>query len=153
MRAPSLPSPAQGLLSSVGASLRSGLDAASHLLGLSEVRADREPALLTLRLGAPGETGVAVLDRRDGQDRTYRLDLRSDDLADRIAWPYAVGTRRANESRTTFTHFKSKRAAALFAQLMTSDDVHVTRWVAVTEPEYNAQAVTPGWRQVIDFNI
>ncbi|MET7243172.1 hypothetical protein ABZT49_07365 [Methylobacterium sp. EM32] len=85
MRAPSLSSPAPGLLSSVGASLRSGLDAASHLLGLSEVRADREPALLTLRLGAPGETGVAVIDRRDGQDRTYRLDLQADDLADRIA--------------------------------------------------------------------
>jgi hypothetical protein len=83
LRAPPLPS--QGLLSSVEAALRSGLDTASHLLGLSEVRADREPALLTLRLGAPGETGLAVIDRRDGQDRTYRLDLQADDLPDRIA--------------------------------------------------------------------
>ncbi|WP_123834151.1 hypothetical protein [Methylobacterium currus] len=85
MRAPSLPSPAQGLLSSVEASLRSGIDAASHLLGLTEIRADREPALLTLRLGAPGETGLTVVDRRDGPDRTYRLDLQADDLAGQIA--------------------------------------------------------------------
>ncbi|PIK73427.1 hypothetical protein CS379_08490, partial [Methylobacterium frigidaeris] len=85
MRASSLPSPAQGLLSSVEASLRSGVDAASHLLGLTEARTDREPALLTVRLGAPNETGLMVIDRRDGQDRTYRLDIQADDLADQIA--------------------------------------------------------------------
>ncbi|QRE74032.1 hypothetical protein [Methylobacterium aquaticum] len=83
MRAPSAFS--QGLLTSLEASLRQGVDAASHLLGLTEARADREPAVLTLRLGAPHEAGLTVIDRRDGTDRTYRLDLRADDLPEQIA--------------------------------------------------------------------
>ncbi|WP_064503877.1 hypothetical protein [Methylobacterium platani] len=78
MRAPSA-------LSSLEASLRQGLDAASHLLGLTEPRTDRAPALLTLRLGAPGDPGLTLIDRRDGPDRTYRFDLAADDLADRLA--------------------------------------------------------------------
>ncbi|KMO33850.1 hypothetical protein VQ03_24315 [Methylobacterium tarhaniae] len=85
LRAPSVPSPAQGLLASVGASLRQGIDAAVHLLGLAAIRTDREPAPLTLRLGAPHDPGLTVIDRRDGPDRTYRLDSGADDLADRIA--------------------------------------------------------------------
>ena len=83
MRAPTIPS--QVLLSSARASLRRGIDAASHLLGFAEVRTDRAPALLTLRLGTPGDTGLTVTDRRDGQDRTYRLELGADDLAERLA--------------------------------------------------------------------
>ncbi len=65
--------------------MRQGVDAASHLLGLTEARADREPAVLTLRLGAPHEAGLTVIDRRDGTDRTYRLDLQADDLPGQIA--------------------------------------------------------------------
>ena len=65
--------------------MRQGVDAASHLLGLTEARTDREPAVLTLRLGAPHEAGLTVIDRRDGPDRTYRLDLQADDLAEQIA--------------------------------------------------------------------
>ncbi|TNC15845.1 hypothetical protein FF100_00825 [Methylobacterium terricola] len=78
MRAPSA-------LSSVEASFRQGLDAASLLLGFSEPRTDRAPALLILRLGPPTDPGLTLIDRREGQDRTYRLDLAADDLADRLA--------------------------------------------------------------------
>ncbi|KMO31036.1 hypothetical protein [Methylobacterium aquaticum] len=90
MRAPSASSQApsslaQGLPSSLEASLRRGVDAAAHLLGLAEARTDREPAVLILRLGAPHEAGLTVIDRRDGPDRTYRLDLHADDLAGQIA--------------------------------------------------------------------
>ncbi|TGD98710.1 PilN domain-containing protein [Methylobacterium nonmethylotrophicum] len=77
--------PAPSALSSAQASLRQGLDVASHLLGFAEVRTDREPARLTLRLAAPTDPSLTVIDRRDGQDRTYRLDLGADDLADRLA--------------------------------------------------------------------
>lgn len=83
MRAPSVrsadrPSPVQ-------TAFRQGLDAVSHALGFTEARIDRDPAQLTLRLGAPGEPGLTLIDRRDGQDRTYRLDGAADDLADRLA--------------------------------------------------------------------
>ncbi|AWN48600.1 hypothetical protein DK419_21445 [Methylobacterium terrae] len=78
MRAPSA-------LSAIEASFRQGLDAASHLLGFTEPRTDRAAALLTLRLGPPGDPGLTLIDRRDGPDRTYRLDLAADDLAERLA--------------------------------------------------------------------
>ncbi|MFH6783922.1 MULTISPECIES: hypothetical protein [Methylobacterium] len=85
MRAPSALSSLQVLLDPAKASFRHGLDAASHLLGFSEPRTDRAPALLTLRLGPPADPALTLIDRRDGQDRTYRLDLAADDLADRLA--------------------------------------------------------------------
>jgi general secretion pathway protein L len=70
------------------ARLRPVLDAAVHLFGFAEPRADRSPAGLTLRLGVPGETAVALIDRRQGEARTYRLDIGTGDpaeLAERIA--------------------------------------------------------------------
>ncbi len=83
MRAPTASSHA--LLSSARASFRQGIDAAAPLLGFAEVRNDRVPAQLTLRLGAPGEAGLTATDRRDGQDRTYRLEGGADDLAERLS--------------------------------------------------------------------
>jgi general secretion pathway protein L len=80
-----LSSAESSIKSSTRSSLRQGLDAASHLLGFTETRIDREPAVLTLRIGAPGDPGLTVIDRRDGQDRTYRLDAGADDLADKLA--------------------------------------------------------------------
>ena len=55
------------------ARLRRVLDAAVHLSGFAEPRGDRVQAGLTVRLGAPGETAVAVIDRRGGEARTYRF--------------------------------------------------------------------------------
>lgn len=72
-------------LSSLEAHLRQGLDAAAHLLGFTEPRTDRAPAQLILRLGPPSDPGLTLIDRREGQDRTYRFDLAADDLADRLA--------------------------------------------------------------------
>ncbi|MCJ2012629.1 hypothetical protein [Methylobacterium sp. J-076] len=63
--------------------LRQALDAAVHLSGFSEPRADRLPTALTVHLGAPG--AVTVTDRREGEVRTYRFAGEADDLAERIA--------------------------------------------------------------------
>ncbi len=66
--------------------LRQGLDAAVHLFGFAEPRADRLPAALTIRLGGPGETTVTVTDTREGEARTYRFEAGDPaDLAERIA--------------------------------------------------------------------
>lgn len=67
------------------AALRESLDTAAHLLGLSEVRADRAPAALTIRLGPPGETGLIVIDRRTGEPQLHRLDGGAEDLVERLA--------------------------------------------------------------------
>lgn len=75
----------KSVLSPIQAPLRQGFDAAAHLLGFTEVRTDRDPALLTIRLGPPGEAALAVIDRRDGQHRTDRLDAGAEDLAERLA--------------------------------------------------------------------
>lgn len=77
-----VPSP---LRASGRAALREGLDTAAHWLGLDETRRDRAPALLTLQLGAPGETGLILIDRRAGEPRTHRLDPEADDLAEQLA--------------------------------------------------------------------
>jgi len=67
--------------------LRPILDAALHLFGFAEPRADRLPAGLTVRLGAPGEDAVTMIDRRGPEARTYRFAAGGDpaDLAERIA--------------------------------------------------------------------
>lgn len=67
------------------ARLRQILDAALHLSGFSEPRADRMPAALTVRLGAPGDEAVTVIDRREGEARTYRFEAAAGDLSERIA--------------------------------------------------------------------
>ncbi|MCJ2085270.1 hypothetical protein MKK88_04570 [Methylobacterium sp. E-005] len=71
--------------------LRQILDAAIHLSGLAESRADRVSTPLSIHLGAPGATAIVVVDRRGGEPRTYRFetgaagDLGPDDLAERLA--------------------------------------------------------------------
>lgn len=67
------------------ARLRPILDAAVHLSGFAEPRADRLPAALTVRLGAPGDATVTVIDRREGAARTYRFEAGAADLSERIA--------------------------------------------------------------------
>lgn len=67
------------------AALRNGFDAAARWLGLNETRRDRAPALLTIRLGAPGETGLILIDRRTGEPCSHRLDPEADDLFERLA--------------------------------------------------------------------
>lgn len=67
------------------ARLRRILDGAVHLSGFSEPRADRLPAALTLRLGAPGDAAVTVIDRREGAARTYRFEAGAADLPERLA--------------------------------------------------------------------
>ena len=67
------------------ARLRPILDAALHLSGVAEPRADRLPAPLTVRLGAPGDAAVTVIDRREGAARTYRFEATAGDLSARIA--------------------------------------------------------------------
>lgn len=64
--------------------LREGFDAAAYLLGLSEVRADRTPGLLTIRLGPPAEPGLTLIDRRGDTPLVRRLDA-DDDLTARLA--------------------------------------------------------------------
>lgn len=70
------------------------------------------------------------------------------DLETRRAYPYAVGVRLAGEHETTYLHFASVGAADLHAYLMDTPGNEVTRWVAITEPEYLMSTVVPGWRQV-----
>ncbi len=67
------------------ARLRPILDAAVHLSGFSEPRADRLPTALTVRFGAPGDAAVTVIDRREGAARTYRFEAGTGDLPERIA--------------------------------------------------------------------
>ncbi|WP_162249979.1 hypothetical protein [Methylobacterium sp. Leaf456] len=60
--------------------LRESLDATAYLLGLSEVRADRAPGLLTIRVGGPAEPGLTLIDRRGDTPLVQRLDAGADDL-------------------------------------------------------------------------
>lgn len=60
--------------------LRESLDATAYLLGLSEVRADRAPGPLTIRLGGPAEPGLILIDRRGATPLIRRLDAEADDL-------------------------------------------------------------------------
>ena len=87
MRAIEAPAPGR-VLSPLGATgrtaLREGLDTTAHWLGLSEVRTDREAAPLLIRLGAPGATDVTVIDRREAEPRTHRLDPGADDVVARL---------------------------------------------------------------------
>ncbi len=64
--------------------LREGLDTTAYLLGLSEVRTDREPGLLTLRLGSPAEPGLTLIDRRGETPSIHRIAA-EDDLTARLA--------------------------------------------------------------------
>jgi hypothetical protein len=64
--------------------LREGLDTTAYLLGLSEVRTDREPGLLTLRLGSPAEPGLTLTDRRGETPSIHRIEA-EDDLASHLA--------------------------------------------------------------------
>ncbi|MBB5756088.1 general secretion pathway protein L [Methylorubrum rhodinum] len=64
--------------------LRESLDTTAYLLGLSEVRADRAPGLLTIRLGPPAEPGLTLIDRRGQTPLVQRLDA-ADDLTARLA--------------------------------------------------------------------
>ena len=66
------------------AMLRESLDATAYLLGLSEVRADRAPGLLTIRLGPPSEPGLTLIDRRGDTPLVHRLDASADDWPDRL---------------------------------------------------------------------
>ncbi|WP_232628506.1 hypothetical protein [Methylobacterium sp. Leaf118] len=66
------------------ATLRESFDTAAHLLGLSEVRADRAITHITLQLGPPGETGLAVLDHRAAEPRRHALAIGADDLVERL---------------------------------------------------------------------
>ncbi len=71
--------------------LRQILDAAVHLSGFAEARADRVATPLSLHLGAPSAATIVVVDRRGDEPRTYRFeagaagDLAPDDLAERLA--------------------------------------------------------------------
>lgn len=103
MSAQSAVPPAFRLLAGLGlagrrsARLRQILDSAVRLSGFAEPRADRLPSAVTIRLGAPGETAVSVIDRREGEARTYRFETTAytspgehgenpaADLAERIA--------------------------------------------------------------------
>lgn len=64
--------------------LRDGFDTTAHWLGLGESRADREDAPLTIRLGVPGATDVTVIDRREAEPRTHRLDPGAEDFSARL---------------------------------------------------------------------
>lgn len=75
---------AAGLSGAGGPALRRTLDAAAHLLGLRDVRPDRDPCPFTIRLGAPGEDGLILIDHRAEPARPYRMDARADDFADRL---------------------------------------------------------------------
>ena len=88
MSAPSAaPSPPRLSAGARAGRLRPILDAALHLSGFAEPRTDRLPAGLTVRLGAPGEGAVTMIDRRGPEARTYRFAADGDpaDLAERIA--------------------------------------------------------------------
>ncbi len=81
-----LPPGGPGRLAAGGrAALRDGLDRAAYLLGLDDVRADRAPRLLTVRLGGPGDDGLTLIDRRGAEPRSYRFDPLADDLGERLA--------------------------------------------------------------------
>lgn len=71
-------------------------------------------------------------------------------LADREAYPYAVGVQMPGEEHPTYVHFASKPAADLYAGLMESPSNEVTRWVAVLDRNviYSADI---GWRKVTYF--
>lgn len=75
-----LPAPARGRTDA----LRESLDTTAYLLGLSEVRTDREPSLLTLRLASSAEPGLTVIDRRGAAPSIHRIEA-EDDLAARLA--------------------------------------------------------------------
>lgn len=60
--------------------LRESLDATAYLLGLGEVRADRAPGVLTIRLGPPSDPGLTLIDRRGETPLVQRLDAAPDDL-------------------------------------------------------------------------
>lgn len=70
--------------------LRQILDAAVHLSGFAESRADRVPTPLAIQVGALG-AAITIVDRRGDAPRTYRFgagaagDLAPDDLAERLA--------------------------------------------------------------------
>ena len=96
-----LPSPRAGIRST---RLRRIVDAAIHLTGIAESRADRAPTPLTIHLGAPGTTTITLVDRRGDEPRTYRFETRAgdgtenlsaDDLAERLAAVAGRGGLRA----------------------------------------------------------
>lgn len=73
-------------------------------------------------------------------------------LDERREYPFAVGVRLASATELNYTHFNSIEAADLFAFLCETDGSVVTRWVAITEPEYFFSTPVHGWRQVTYFN-
>lgn len=86
--------------------------------------------------------------------RVFRpIDLGSVPLAERITHPVAVGVRHEGESDMQVVRFDNKGAAELYATLMDSDTTTICRWVALTEPEWLLNPVTPGWRQVSYFYL
>lgn len=74
-------------------------------------------------------------------------------LSERQAYPFAVGVRMEGQPETEYTHFTTMGGAHVWAHLFETRDNTVTRWVAITEPEYLSTAVVPGWRQVTYFNL
>lgn len=80
--------------------------------------------------------------------------LRAMTLEERLATPHAVAVRRAGET-DTFLHLLPSTATPFtaegVAQASEKYDAHVTRWVALGEPEYRTHIPIPGWRQVTYF--
>lgn len=73
-----------GLPGAGAAFLREAVDAAAHLLGLRDVRADRAPLPFTIRIGGAGVGGLILIDRRAEPSRSYRLDMQADDFVERL---------------------------------------------------------------------